>query len=102
MENVDFAFVSDAFKVLGKSAFQGLETYRNEKEAIAIGKGRGDIVWNMHLAYNFKQGVRVAFIVKNLLNWEYTPRPAYMEAPRNYSVQLSYTFGGGAKKVVAE
>jgi hypothetical protein len=42
--------------------------------------------------------VRVAFIVKNLLNWEYTPRPAYFEAPRNYTLQLSYTFGGSGKE----
>ena len=79
-------------------SFGGLARYRDEKAAIAIGKGRGDIVWNAHVAYNFKQGVRVAFIVKNLLNWIYTPRPAYMEAPRNYTVQLSYTFGGAGKK----
>lgn len=99
-ENIDYAFISPLFKFLGKSAFGGLEQYRMEKEATAIGKGRGDIVWNMHWAYNFKQGVRVAFIVKNLLNWEYTPRPAYLEAPRNYTVQLSYVFGGGKKKDV--
>ncbi len=98
MENVDYAFQSPVFKLFGRSAFGGLEQYRNYKESIAIGKGRGDIVWNMHWAYNFKQGVRIAFIVKNLLNWEYTPRPAYLEAPRNYTIQLSYVFGGAGKK----
>ncbi|MCW5908251.1 MAG: TonB-dependent receptor [Chitinophagales bacterium] len=91
MENIDYAFVSGLFQLLGKSAFGGLDYYRKQKEATPIGRGRGDIVWNMHLAYNFKEGVRVAFLVKNLLNWEYTPRPAYMEAPRNYQIQLSYT-----------
>jgi iron complex outermembrane receptor protein len=94
MENIDYAFVSGLFKLLGPAAFGGLENYRKDKEATPIGKGRGDIVWNMHVAYNFKEGVRVAFLVKNLLNWEYTPRPAYMEAPRNYQVQLSYVFNG--------
>ncbi len=104
MENVDYAFISPLFKLLGPTAFGGLEQYRKQKEATAIGKGRGDIVWNMHLAYNFQQGVRIAFIVKNMLNWEYTPRPAYLEAPRNYTFQLSYTFGGTGKKnkIVAE
>lgn len=102
-ENIDYAFTSLIFKTIGGTAFRGLEQYRKDKEAIPIGKGRGDIVWNMHLAYNFKQGVRVAFIVKNLLNWEYTPRPAYLESPRNYTFQLSYTFGGvGKKKAVEE
>jgi iron complex outermembrane receptor protein len=98
MENVDYAFISGLFQLLGKSAFGGLDYYRKQKEATPIGKGRGDIVWNMHLAYNFKEGVRVAFLVKNLLNWEYTPRPAYMEAPRNYQIQLSYVFGGAGRK----
>ncbi len=96
--NVDYAFVSPLLKTFYPMSFGGLARYRDEKAAIAIGKGRGDIVWNAHVAYNFKQGVRVAFIVKNLLNWIYTPRPAYMEAPRNYTVQLSYTFGGAGKK----
>jgi iron complex outermembrane receptor protein len=95
-ENVDYAFVSPLLTSFygtapSPQAFSGLKQFRQEKEAIAIGKGRGDIVLNMHLAYNFTQGVRVAFLVRNILNWEYTPRPAYMEAPRNYTLQLSYT-----------
>lgn len=100
MENVDYAFVSDAFKFLGKTAFRGLEAYRNMKEAIPVGKGRGDVVWNTYVAYNFKQGVRISFLVRNLLNWEYTPRPAYLQPPRNYTFQLSYTFGGSGKAKV--
>ena len=98
MENIDYAFVSGLFQLIGKSAFGGVDYYRKQKEATPIGKGRGDIVWNMHVAYNFKEGVRVAFLVKNLLNWEYTPRPAYLESPRNYTIQLSYVFGGTGKK----
>lgn len=94
-ENVDYAFVSPlltGFYGAGNAkAFSGLKEWRDRKESTPIGKGRGDIVWNAHIAYNFQQGVRVAFVVKNLLNWEYTPRPAYMESPRNYTVQLSYT-----------
>jgi iron complex outermembrane receptor protein len=101
-ENVDYAFISPVFKTIGGTAFGGLEQFRKNKEAIPIGQGRGDIVWNMHWAYNFKQGVRIAFIVKNLLNWEYTPRPAYLESPRSYTIQLSYLFGGFAKKKTAE
>lgn len=101
LDNIDYAFVGSAFSLLdqlqGTNAFTGLKEYRDMKEAIPYGKGRGDIVWNMHLAYNFQQGVRVAFLVKNLLNWEYTPRPAYFEAPRNYTLQLSYILPTKAK-----
>ncbi len=103
-QNIDYAFISPLLTTFYPDAFGGLQRYRAEKERKAIGTGRGDIVWNMHLAYNFKQGVRVAFVVKNLLNSIYTPRPAYIENPRNFAVQLSYTFGGGAgkKAVVAD
>jgi outer membrane receptor protein involved in Fe transport len=99
-ENVDYAFTSFLFSTFadGGGTFSGLKQYRADKRNTPIGRGRGDIVWNMHVAYNFDPGVRVAFIVKNLLNWEYTPRPAYFESPRNYTLQLSYTFGGGARK----
>jgi iron complex outermembrane receptor protein len=98
--NIDYAFVSTLIaENFYRQSFGGLKRYRDAQEAQAIGKGRGDIVWNTHVAYNFKQGVRVAFIVKNLLNEIYTPRPAYIEAPRNYTVMLSYRFGGGGKKV---
>ncbi|MDB5283684.1 MAG: putative vitamin receptor precursor [Bacteroidota bacterium] len=101
VENVDYAFVSPLLSSL-YPAFAGLRQSREEKQLIPIGKGRGDIVLNMHLAYNFKQGVRVAFIVKNVLNTEYTPRPAYLETPRNYTLQVSYTWHGKAKKPKAE
>lgn len=105
MENIDYAFISPLFKLLGNlsgaPAFTGLDQWRQAKAALKIGKGRGDIVWNMSLAYNFRAGVRVAFLVKNLLNWEYSPRPAYFEAPRNYTVQLSYILPNlGAKNKV--
>ena len=95
--NIDYAFVSPLITGQYPGAFGGLAQYRQEKEATPIGKGRGDIVWNMRLAYNFKAGVKIAFIVNNLLNWEYTPRPAYYGDPRNYQVQLVYTFKGKKK-----
>ncbi|HWB63422.1 MAG TPA: hypothetical protein VG603_07930, partial [Chitinophagales bacterium] len=57
----------------------------------------GDIVWNAYVAYNFKKGVRLSFLVNNLLNSEYTPRPAYYSSPRNYTLQFSYTFTGKKK-----
>jgi len=97
-QNIDYAFISPLLQAFEGTAFSGLAQYRAMKENIPIGKGRGDIVWNMYLAYNFKAGIRVAVVVKNLLNWEYTPRPAYFSEPRNYTLQLSYTFKGKSKK----
>ena len=90
-KNIDYAFISPLFRALEGTAFQGLYQYRSEKEASPIGMGRGDIVWNARIGYSFKQGVKIAMLVKNLLNWEYTPRPAYFGEPRNFTFQLSYT-----------
>ena len=101
-ENIDYAFVSPLFtQYLGTpsqtAAFTGLEQYIQNKENTPIGKGRGDVIWNLYAAYNFKQGVRIAFLINNVLNWEYTLRPAYYQSPRNYTVQLSYTLKGKRK-----
>ncbi|MDX2003415.1 MAG: TonB-dependent receptor [Chitinophagales bacterium] len=62
-----------------------------------IGKFRdanngGTFVIDGRIAYNLAKGTKVAFIAKNLANKQYTLRPGYMEAPRNYTVQLSYQF----------
>lgn len=97
-QNVDYAFISPLFRQLEGTAFQGLAQWRAEREAIPIGQGRGDIDWNARIGYTFKQGVKIAFLVKNILNWEYTPRPAYFAEPRNFSLQLSYTLQPKKKK----
>jgi outer membrane receptor protein involved in Fe transport len=92
MENIDYAFTSAIFKQIGGNAFRYLDQWRNYKESIPIGKGRGDIIWNMGFGYSPIPSVKMNFIIKNALNWEYTPRPASYEAPRSYTLQLSYTF----------
>jgi iron complex outermembrane receptor protein len=97
-KSIDYAFISKAFTFIGPSAFGGLEQYMQEKMDIPIGQGRGEIDLNAYIAYNFKQGIRVAFVVKNLLNDEYTPRPAYFAEPRNFTAQLTYTFHGKTPK----
>lgn len=97
-KNIDYAFISKLFQVYEGSAFQGLAQWRAAKEAIPVGMGRGDIIWNARIGYSFKNGVKLAFLVKNLLNWEYTPRPAYLGEPRNYTMQVSYTMPAKKKK----
>ncbi len=92
-ENIDYAFTSSLFiaqeKSFGASSFSGLKEYRRRKEAATI---KGDIILNATLAFNITPKAKVAFLVKNLLNWEYTPRPGIYGAPRNYALQLSYQF----------
>ncbi|MDZ4847649.1 MAG: TonB-dependent receptor, partial [Chitinophagales bacterium] len=44
------------------------------------------------VGYDFSEKTKVSFIAKNITNNQYSVRPAYLEAPRNYTVQLSYEF----------
>ncbi len=44
------------------------------------------------IGYNFNEDMRVVFIAKNVTNNLYSIRPGYIEAPRNYTLQLSYEF----------
>ncbi len=101
-KNIDYAFVSPLFRAFEGTAFQGLYQWRTAKENTPIGKGRGDIDWNWRFGYTFKAGIKMAFLIKNILNWEYMARPAYFAEPRNYTMQLSYTMPAKKKKKVSQ
>lgn len=90
-ENIDFAFTSDVFRGVGGPAFQALDNYRKSKESLSFA-ARGDHILNMALAFKPTTKFKIALIVKNMLNWEYTARPGLFQAPRNYQLQLSYLF----------
>jgi iron complex outermembrane receptor protein len=104
-ENVDYAFVSPFFTNFVPTAFKinsfvGLKNYRAEKEAA---KYRGDNIINLGIGYRPVPALKLAFIVKNVANWEWMPRPGRFEAPRSYTLQVTYNFSQLAKnKVVAE
>ncbi|HXH18857.1 MAG TPA: TonB-dependent receptor, partial [Chitinophagales bacterium] len=44
------------------------------------------------IGYNFTENMRALFIAKNITNNQYSIRPGFIEAPRNYTLQLSYKF----------
>ncbi|NNF01376.1 MAG: TonB-dependent receptor [Bacteroidia bacterium] len=52
----------------------------------------GDLIIDTRVGYKFSEEARINFIVKNLLNEDYTLRPAFLEAPRSYTFQLTYQF----------
>jgi iron complex outermembrane receptor protein len=52
----------------------------------------GNFVLDGRVGYSLSDETRISFIAKNVLNKQYSLRPGYMEAPRNYTVQLSYQF----------
>ena len=67
------------------AAVNGIEEYRKQDHT-------GNIVLDARMGYSLNEGTRLSFIAKNVLNNHYTTRPGYFEAPRNYTVQLSYQF----------
>ncbi|MBA2407230.1 MAG: TonB-dependent receptor [Chitinophagales bacterium] len=59
----------------------GVKDYREENH-------HGDYVIDLRLSYNLSDKVRFSLITKNILNNEYSIRPALLEAPRSYTAQL--------------
>jgi outer membrane receptor protein involved in Fe transport len=69
--------------------FRGLKNFREDK--IANGS-KGDHILNLGIGYKPVEKLKLQFIVKNVLNTEWMPRPGRYEAPRNYTIQMSYQF----------
>lgn len=44
------------------------------------------------IGYNFTEDAKVSLIAKNVTANQYSIRPGYIEAPRNYTLQVSYQF----------
>ncbi|MCS6818364.1 MAG: TonB-dependent receptor, partial [Chitinophagales bacterium] len=93
LENIDYAFISPLFtgfeKGFNATPFSGLVEFRRRQENRPI---KGDLIINTIAAWNITPKLKLGFIVKNLLNWEYTPRPGIYGEPRNYTIQFSYQF----------
>jgi outer membrane receptor protein involved in Fe transport len=63
----------------------GIEKYRKEHN-------KGDIVIDTRFGVNVNKNTRIAVIVKNALNREYTVRPALIEGPRSFTIQINTKF----------
>jgi iron complex outermembrane receptor protein len=103
-KSIDYAFVSPFFAelvpiVFGINSFRGLREYRNKLEAKNY---KGDNILNIGIGYKPIDNFKIAFIVKNVANWEWMPRPGRFEAPRSYTVQVSYIFGNNKTPKGAE
>lgn len=76
MENID------KFFVLEMSGIQGVKEYRDKNK-------NGDMVYDGRLAYQINKIAKIGFIVNNVFNHEYVGRPADMQPPRTYALQLT-------------
>ncbi len=77
MENIDEVF--EAFIV------PGLRQYRKENN-------KGDLVLGARTAFFPNDHLKFSFIVGNLTNKEWTARPGKVEATRNYTLRVDYSF----------
>jgi outer membrane receptor protein involved in Fe transport len=80
MRNIDALFEDGVF---GVEILPGLKDYR-------INNQNGDFVVDTRVAVKIKAKYIISFIVNNLLNNEYSSRPALIQPPRNYSLSFVY------------
>ena len=80
MSNIDRIFEAELF---GQAILPGLGQYRMENQ-------EGSLVFDGRVGYSFKKKYNVSFIVNNVLNTEYSSRPADLQPPRQFLVQLRY------------
>lgn len=83
-ENIDAAFVSGIFTGLS-SAFAGLKNYRDGHSTA------GYNILNLGVGFKATPKFKISGIVKNVANTEWMARPGMFQAPRNYTLQLTYT-----------
>ncbi len=76
MEAVDFVF---------EEAIPGIKEHRTEDT-------NGSRVFDIRFGYQVNEHGKIALIVNNIFNEEYVSRPALLEAPRNVTLRLDWTF----------
>jgi iron complex outermembrane receptor protein len=79
MKNIDRFFVDPL------SGINGIKEYRLKNK-------NGDIVFDARLSYQMNKMAKVGFIVNNVFNYEYIGRPADMQPPRSYAIQVAIKF----------
>lgn len=76
IESIDFLF---------KLIIKGIEQY-NETHS------NGFKTFDARVSYKITKGLKINLVCRNLLNVEYSVRPGLLEAPRNVTCKLDYTF----------
>lgn len=80
MKNIDQIFEEN---IAGTEILPGLKEYRENDQS-------GSLVFDSRISYEYKDQYTFAFIVNNLLNAEYSSRPADIQPPRQFMVQVRY------------
>ena len=85
MQNIDGIFEESLGS--GPNAF---EFFPGVKESRTTLTG-GDLIVDARVYYQLTTSWRVTFIVDNIFNREYSPRPALLGAPRRFTLQVFYS-----------
>jgi iron complex outermembrane receptor protein len=78
MANIDKFFEEPYF-------FPGMKEYRVEHN-------KGDVICDYRLSYQVHEKIKISFIINNIFNREVMGRPADIQPPRVFAVQLSAKF----------
>ena len=86
MKNIDLMFEEPILTDTGQQfILPGLKEYRNKNSS-------GALVFDSRFIYHITKEMKLNLIVNNLFNAEYVSRPADLQAPRNFLLQLQYAF----------
>lgn len=80
MTNIDKLFEDG---IQGTQVLPGLKEYRLKNQ-------EGSLVFDARVSCEFKEKYKASFIVNNVGNVEYSSRPADIQAPRQYLLQIQY------------
>ncbi len=86
MKNIDLMFEEPITTDVGEIfILPGLREYRKNNS-------NGALVFDSRFIYHITKEMKLNLIVNNLFNAEYVSRPADLQAPRNFLIQLQYAF----------
>ena len=86
MKNIDLMFEEPITTDVGERfILPGLREYRKNNS-------NGALVFDSRFIYHITKEMKLNLIVNNLFNAEYVSRPADLQAPRNFLIQLQYAF----------
>ena len=86
MKNIDLMFEEPILTDVGQQfILPGLKEYRKNNS-------NGALVFDSRFIYHITKEMKLNLIVNNLFNAEYVSRPADLQAPRNFLLQLQYAF----------
>ena len=86
MKNIDLMFEEPILTDAGQQfILPGLREYRKNNS-------NGALVFDSRFIFHITKEMKLNLIVNNLFNAEYVSRPADLQAPRNFLLQLQYAF----------